>query len=63
MSESDYIKATNLAKIKIAYTVMRDTMAGYGPLTEPQYQNIVGLLGDLLDRFFNSMNEEVGSDG
>lgn len=59
VTETDYITATNLAKIRIAYQAMKDTLAGYGPLTESRWNNIVGLLSDLLDECFETMNGEV----
>lgn len=45
MTEEDYIKATNLAKIKIIKVIMRDIMEGpsYG-ICEQDYREVTALL-------------------
>lgn len=58
MTESEYIEATNLAKIRVAYNAMSDTMEGYGPLTKERRVKLTSELGQLLEECFAAIHTE-----
>lgn len=41
MSEDEYIEATDRAKLRIAYTILRDISGGCGPISEEWLKDIL----------------------
>lgn len=57
MTNSEYIDATNLAKVRIAFQVIQTVRPTIGDaaLSESEYQNVVRILSSWMDRLENAV--------
>ena len=58
MTETDYIIATNLAKLRIADMTLRDLIEGYGPITAEWRREVCKLTGDIPEKCFEKIKTE-----
>lgn len=63
MTEAEYIEATNLAKIKVAVSVLGDVLAGFGPVTQERKTAIYKPLAELLDECFAAIDTSGAAKG
>jgi hypothetical protein len=56
MTEQEYIEATNLAKVRIAYDAVRTVIPNHGAVTKERHSEIERLLARLLDDCFAETN-------
>jgi hypothetical protein len=53
MTESEYIEASNLARLRAAMSILRDCIPGYGPVTQENFTAIYRPLSELVDECFD----------
>ena len=60
MTEQDYLKATNRAKVSAAIMILRDVLPSteYG-ISFAEYDSIMGLLGDAQIKLFASYELDI----
>lgn len=52
MTESEYIEASNLARLRAALSILNDVLPGYGPVTQKKFTLIYRPLSNLVDECF-----------
>jgi hypothetical protein len=61
MTEKDYIIATNLAKARMAATIVREILPGFdGVTTEEEITTVARILWDWSDRLHKIISDDMG---